>query len=172
MKKSILAIIATVTLSMSAMAQSENGNAPQRPQMDRTEMVKNQTDRMVKDYGLNETQAAQLLKLNTDYADKMPRMRGFRPNGQRDGMQRQRRADGNNGATAQGENRERPSREQMEARMKEMRENQEAYNAELKKILTEEQFAKYQENSQRRMQSMGRQGGPRGGGNFGRPDRQ
>ena len=52
MKKSILAIIATVTLSTSAMAQSENGNAPQRPQMDRTEMVKNQTDRMVKEYGL------------------------------------------------------------------------------------------------------------------------
>lgn len=168
MKKSILAIIATVTLSTSAMAQSENGNAPQRPQMDRTEMVKNQTDRMVKEYGLNDEQAAKLLELNTSFADKMPRMRGGqRPGGGQRGGMRQRNTDGNTGATAQGERQGRPSREEMEARMKEMRANQEAYQGELKKIMTEEQFAKYQEDSQRRPQFGGGQGGRQGGGQRG-----
>lgn len=169
MKKSILAIFAIVTLSTSVMAQSENAPAPQNPQMDQTEMIKNQTDRMVKEYGLNETQAAQLQELNKNFADKMPRMRGPRPggqrggNGQRGGGMRPRNND--NGATAQGQAPERPSREQMEARMKEMRENMEAYEAGLKKIMTEEQFAKYQESRRNRMgggQGFGRRG-PRGG---------
>ena len=48
-----------------------------------------------------------------------------------------------------------------------MRANQEAYNGELKKIMTEEQFAKYQENSQRRPQFGGGQGGRQGGGQRG-----
>lgn len=165
MKKSFLAIIATVTISTSAMAQSENGNAQQGRRMDKTEMVKRQTERMVSQYGLNETQAVKLQELNTTFADKMPRMRGGRrPNGQRgEGMQRQRNTDGNTGATTQGERPERPSKEQMEARLKEMKANQEAYETELKKIMTEEQFAKYQEDSKKRWQQGGRRGGPRGG---------
>lgn len=159
MKKSILAIIATVTLSTSVMAQSENGNDRPRRQMDRTEMVKLQTERMVKEYGLNETQAAKLQELNTSFADKMPRMGGGQRGG---GMQRPRNFGGNNGAAAQGERPQRPSQEEMEARMKEMRANQEAYEAGLKEILTEEQFAKYQEESKRRQEQFGRRGGPRG----------
>ncbi|MBO4314435.1 MAG: DUF4890 domain-containing protein [Prevotella sp.] len=162
MKKTIFAFIAAITLSTSVMAQNEEGRRPQRQQMDRTEMVKVRTERMVQEYGLNEAQAAKLQELNTSFIDKMPRMGGPRMGGPRGQMGRQRNVDGGTGATVQGDNNERPSREQMEARMKEMRANQEAYDAELKKIMTEEQFAKYQENSQRRMQ-----GGPRGprGGN-------
>lgn len=162
MKKTIFAIIAAITVSTSVMAQNEEGRRPERQRMDKTEMVKRQTDRMVNEYGLNEAQAAQLQELNASYFDKMPRMNGPRRGGQRPEMGGRRNADGATGATVQVENRERPSREQMEARMKEMRANQEAYEGELKKIMTEEQFAKYQENSKRRMQ-----GGPRGprGGN-------
>lgn len=167
MKKSILTIIATFTLSTSVMAQSENVQAPQNPQMDQTEMIKSQTERMVKEYGLNETQAAQLQELNKNFADKMPRMRGPRQGGQRggNGPRGGMRPRNNDGATAQGQAPERPSREQMEARMKEMRENMEAYEAGLKKIMTEEQFAKYQESRRNRMgggQGFGRRG-PRGG---------
>ena len=136
--------------------------------MDRTEMVKNQTDRMVKEYGLNDEQAAKLLELNTSFADKMPRMRGGqRPGGGQRGGMRQRNTDGNTGATAQGERQGRPSREEMEARMKEMRANQDAYQGELKKIMTEEQFAKYQEDIQRRTQFGGGQGVRQGGGQRG-----
>ena len=107
--------------------------------------------------------------MNTNFADKLPYMGGPRQMGQRGrngngrGMRQGQNADGNSGASEQV--RQRPSREEMEARMKEMRENMDAYNAELKKILTEEQFKKYQENSSRRM------GGPRPGGRGGRGDR-
>ncbi|MBQ6065076.1 MAG: DUF4890 domain-containing protein [Prevotella sp.] len=162
MKKTILAIIAAITVSTSVMAQSEDGKRPERQKMDKTEMVKHQTERMVKEYGLNEAQAAQLQEVNANYFDKMPRMGGPRPGGGRGQMGERKNTDGTTGATAQGEKRERPSKEQMEARMKEMKANQEAYEGELKKIMTEEQFAKYQENSKKRMQ-----GGPRGprGGN-------
>jgi hypothetical protein len=53
---------------------------------------------------------------------------------------------------------QRPSREQMEARMKEMRANREAYNAELKKIMTEEQFSKYEAAEKQRMERRGPRG--------------
>ena len=70
MKNLFWAIIATMTLSATAaMAQDEN--AGQRPQFDRNEMVKHQTEQIVKQYGLNEEQAAKLLDLNTRYAEKM-----------------------------------------------------------------------------------------------------
>lgn len=84
MKNLFWAIIATMTLSTTAaMAQDEN--AGQRPQFDRNEMVKHQTEQIVKQYGLNEEQAAKLLDLNTRYAEKMMPMGGrrFDPNGRR-----------------------------------------------------------------------------------------
>ena len=117
-------------------------------------MVKAQTERMVQEYGLNEAQKAKLLELNTQYAGKL-RMGGR--GGQRGGQ----RFGGPQGGNQQGsmQQGERPSREQMEARMKEMRANREAYNAELKNILTEEQFSKYEEAEKQRMERFGR--GPR-----------
>ena len=58
-----------------------------------------------------------------------------------------------------------------EARREEMKKNQEAMNAELKKILTAEQYTKYEEMLKKQQQRQ-RQGGPRGGqGGAGRPPR-
>ena len=155
MKRLVMAIMAGMMMTATCFAQ--NNDAQQRPQrMDKNEMIKMRTDRMVSEYG-------------TNFADKLPYMGGPRQMGQRGrngngrGMRQGQNADGNSGASEQV--RQRPSREEMEARMKEMRENMDAYNAELKKILTEEQFKKYQENSSRRM------GGPRPGGRGGRGDR-
>lgn len=172
MKKLVIAIMAGMMMTATCFAQ--NNDSQQRPQrMDKNEMIKMRTDRMVTEYGLDEEQAAKLKDLNTSFADKLPNMGGPRQMGPRDrngngngrGMRRGgQNLDGNSGAPEQV--RERPSREEMEARMKEMRTNMEAYNAELKKIMTEEQFQKYQENSSRRM------GGPRPGGRGGRNSNQ
>ncbi len=52
---------------------------------------------------------------------------------------------------------QRPSREEMEKRREEMMKNMEAYNAELQKIMTEDQFKSYQADIQKRMKN-----GPRG----------
>lgn len=153
MKKMMMAIAAMMVISTASMAQDNNEKKQAPRKMDRTEMVKHRTDRMVKEYGLDEAQAQKLLELNTAYADKMPRMGGPRPGGPRPQGQpdAKQKVDGTTGATAQ-QPAERPSREQMEARRAEMMKNTEAYQAELKKILTDEQYNKFIENQKNRQQ--------------------
>ena len=163
MKKVMMAITAALVFSMSAMAQEG-----QRPQgkFDKAEMVKNRTEQVVSKYGLNEQQAQQLLELNNKYADKMMPARGFRPEGRngRDRMrpnrpdslqrpQKPERPEGNDTIR-----KHRPMTQGRQA-MGDMRQTMEAYNAELKNILTEEQFKAYQSDMQSRMQQRGR--GPR-----------
>lgn len=136
MKKMILLLVAAFTMT-GAFAQDSKGEKKERKHFDRTEM-------MVKEYGLNEKQAARLKELNEKYPE-LQRFggrghRGHRPMmGGRDGGQ----LDGNTGASAQ-QRPERPSREEMEKRMTERRQKQEAYDKELKGIMTEDQFYAYQ----------------------------
>ena len=146
MKKLVLTMIAMVTMSLSAMAQD---TAQVRRQFNPEQMAKMRTDAVVKKYGLNEEQAKKLLDLNTRFAGKirpMGPMGGQRRGGQRmqgDRPQRmnpdslraqgQRRGQGQRGG---GFNRE------------EMQKNMEAYNNELKAILTPEQYEAYQKNEQ------------------------
>ena len=74
MKRIVMMMAAAVLMGTAAMAQDNNG---QRPQFDRTEMIKQRTDQMVEKYKLNETQAKQLLELNTKNADAMGPMMGM-----------------------------------------------------------------------------------------------
>ena len=187
-----MAIAAAMMMSASMMAQNEQPQAQQAPQMDRAEMLKARTEQMVKDYGLNEEQAKKLEALNTEYAEKIPMMpmmrgqqgqrgqrpqgqmgQGQRPQGQMGQGQRPQRQPGD--STRRGQ---RPQMGQMgqmgqgqrpQMNFEEMRKNMEAYNAELEKIMTQEQYAKYRESMGRRMG-----GGQRGQGGFGggnRPQR-
>lgn len=132
MKKALVMMVAALTLTVSAGAQSQDNQQRQRPS--KTEMIQKRTDRMVERYGLNKEQAELLLKVNTTYEGQFmggprgPRMRGQgQPPMRRDSVERQR-----------------PSKEQMEAMRKEMTAKMDAYKAEVKKIMTEEQFAKYE----------------------------
>ena len=190
MKKTMMAIAAAMMMSASMMAQNEQPQAQQAPQMDRAEMLKARTEQMVKDYGLNEEQAKKLEALNTEYAEKipmMPMMRGQRGQGQRGQMgqgQRPQMGQMGQGQRPQrqpGDSTRRGQRPQMgqmgqmgqgqrpQMNFEEMRKNMEAYIAELEKIMTQEQYAKYRESMGRRMG-----GGQRGQGGFGggnRPQR-
>ena len=189
MKKTMMAIAAAMMMSASMMAQNEQPQAQQAPQMDRAEMLKARTEQMVKDYGLNEEQAKKLEALNTEYAEKipmMPMMRGQRGQGQRGQMGQGQRPQGQMGQGQRpqrqpGDSTRRGQRPQMcqmgqmgqgqrpQMNFEEMRKNMEAYNAELEKIMTQEQYAKYRESMGRRMG-----GGQRGQGGFGggnRPQR-
>ena len=165
MKKILLALVATMTMT-AAMAQGDNqqrrGN---RNMPDRTEMIKQRTDNAVQKYGLDEGQAAKLLELNTKYADTMGRgmggMRGGRGMGQRPG--------GFGQGGGQGQMGQRPEmteemREQMEKMRKEREEAQKKYDAELQQILTPEQFKAYQADQEEMRKNFGRRGGgaPRG----------
>ena len=146
MKKIVLTMIAVVAMSISAMAQD---TTQVRRQFNPEQMAKMRTEATVQKYGLNEEQAKKLLDLNTRFADKSRPMRGMggQPRGPRmDGDRNNRpqrmapdslRARGPRGGGQRGGfNRE------------EMQKNMEAYNNELKTILTPEQFEAYQKDEQ------------------------
>ncbi len=174
MKRFFLLMTAAVLMGTTAVAQDN------RPQFDRTEMIKQRTDQMVEKYKLNETQAKQLLDLNTKNAETMGPMMGMgRMGGGRPGGMGGRRGGGQAGPGGQGA----PQMggggfqmtEEQRARFEEMRkqreENQKKYDAELEKILTPEQFKSYQEDQkqlrEQRGRGMRRGGGGPGGGGFG-----
>ena len=161
---------AAVLMGTTAMAQGE------RPQFDRTEMIKQRTDQMVEKYKLNETQAKQLLELNTKNAEAMGPMMGMgRMGGGRRGGMGGRRGGGQAGQGGQGA----PQMggggfqmtEEQRARFEEMRkqreENQKKYEAELEKILTPEQFKSYQKDMEEQRAQRGRRGMGGPGGGFG-----
>lgn len=173
MKRIVMMMAATVLMSTAAMAQGNNG---QRPQIDRTEMIKQRTDQMVEKYKLNETQAKQLLELNTQNAELMGRGMGMGRMGGQGG-----RRGGGQGAPQMGGGQGAPQMggggfqmtDEMRAQFEEMRkqreENQKKYDAELEKILTPEQFKSYQKDmeEQRAQRGRGMGGGRRGGGGAG-----
>jgi hypothetical protein len=156
MKQIVMALTATLMMATAASAQDNKQQRPER-RMDPSEMIQKRTDNTVKTYGLNEDQAKKLLELNKKYADKMgPRMGG--PRGGRRGGPGM-RPDGQTGASPRGGNGEgrRPElteeqRKQMEARRQEMNETMKQYDAELKTIMTEDQYKAYQADRQKRMQ--------------------
>ena len=153
MKKMMMTMIAAVLMSSAAFAQEEKKCECKCKQPDKTEMVKHRTDRVVKKYGLNDQQAASLLELNTKYADKFGGPRGHhgKKHGMRHGKKHEGQADATTGATnpqPRGD-KKRPElteeqKAQFEARRQEMEANRKAYETELKKILSEDQFKQYE----------------------------
>ena len=153
MKQLLMTIVAAVMFSSAAMAQDQEKGKKKE------EMAKHRTEKMVKDYDLNESQAAKLLELNTKYADKMRSHHGPRgPHGPH-GMKGQRPEPPK--GDMKGERPEPPTKEmkaEMEKKRAEMEKEQKAYDAELQKILTPDQYKLYQHDMQKH-----RKGGPRPG---------
>lgn len=156
-----MSIAALLLLSTAAIAQDNQGQRPERQRMDRTEMIKQRTDDIVKKYGLNEEQAKQLLSLNTKYLGQMGGQRGPRRGGPGmgpgNGGQRPQMNDTTARRRPQGGQRQGGPRQggmQMGGQMQE-------YNQELQKILTPEQYKAYQADREERMRQFGGQRGQR-----------
>lgn len=154
MKKMMMTMIAAVLMSSAAFAQEEKKcECKNCKQPDKTEMVKHRTDKFAKKYGLNDQQAASLLELNTKYADKFGGPRGHhgKKHGMRHGKKHDEKCDAATGATTpqpRGD-KKRPElteeqKAKFEARRQEMEANRKAYETELKKILTADQFKQYE----------------------------
>lgn len=169
MKKLMMAAAIALLATTAIQAQDNNAsrrNGGNRP--DEKEMIQRRTDMTVKQYKLNDQQAKQLLELNQKYSGKIGGMRGgFGRNGGA-GMGRGSRNGGPRGnrgfqgrpdSTRMGARPEMTEemRAQMEASRKKMEANMKAYDEELQKIMTPEQFKQYQEDAEKR-----RQAGPRG----------
>ena len=106
MKRFVMIMTAAVLMGTTAMAQGNNG---QRPQFDRTEMIKQRTDAMVEKYKLDADQAKKLLELNTKNAETMgPGMGMGRMGGGRPGGMGGRRGGGQAGQGGQGAERREP----------------------------------------------------------------
>ena len=156
MKKTIMAIAATLMMSGSMFAQeSENGDKNPMEKPDKTEMVKKRTDETARRYGLNDEQAAKLLDLNTRYAEKMgprgPRMgRHHAPGGQRPDSIKSGKMKPQKGelkkAHMKGE-----GQQVMKGGREDMRKNMEEYDAELQTIMTAEQYEAYKADHEKRM---------------------
>ena len=145
MKKMMMTLLAAVVVSTAAVAQNKDDNKSPQDNNRKQEMVKHRTDRLVKDYQLNDQQARQLQELNTKYADKMrphhPRHHG--PHGMKGQRPEPPKGD------KKGERPEPPKGDRQDRR-REMDETMKAYEAELQKIMTPEQFKKYQADMQQR----------------------
>lgn len=167
MKKIIMTLVALATMTL---ATAQNNNQQRRAPREIT--PEQMTERMTEQLGLSDDQKAKVLALNTKYKDVLrgPGMRRGRPQGQR--------PDGQTGATQQAgsqqgsqvaQNGSRPERPELtEAQKKEMEQQMQKrkeYDEQLKKLLTDEQYKKYQQSQRRGGQ--GQRGGRRGqrGGN-------
>ena len=139
MKKILFAAVALI-FSVSIFAQAPQRG--ERREFKPEEMATRMADGMKKELNLNDEQYKSVYNLYLKRGEEMKARR-------------------NKGQQGQQVNRE--------ARREEMKKSQEAMNAELKKILTAEQYTKYEEMLKKQRQ---RQGGPRGGqGGAGRPPR-
>ncbi|MBQ9645187.1 MAG: DUF4890 domain-containing protein [Prevotella sp.] len=156
MRKIVLAIVA-LAIGASAMAQDTEKKARELKTVDKTEMLKARTAQTVDKLGLNKEQAEKLLHLNTKYADKMrPTMRlhGQHQQGRRTALNGQRPARLHQDSLQRKEMTPEIRIEQNEIRQQ-MKANKEAYEAELKTFLTEEQFKAYKaDEEQMRMRGM------------------
>ncbi|WP_044109914.1 DUF4890 domain-containing protein [Xylanibacter brevis] len=150
MKKIVLALVAMMTISMSAVAQDSTRVKQNRRQFNPTEMINQRTKKMAESYGLNEEQTAKLKELNTKYAKNMRGERGMR-GGRHGGMQR-------NGGQQMRQHLSQANRDSIRQAM---RKNQEAYETELKTILTEKQFKAYTEDMKKMMRQNPRFNGDR-----------
>lgn len=128
--KKILSVIICAFIATSAFAQGFGGQGG-APQFDPAQMATRQADRIKEACGLNDEQYAKIKEFYQKQQEEM--MKQFQQGGE-------------------GQERPRMSREDMQKR-------REAQTAEIKKILTEDQFKKYEEMQSQQRQRMG-QGGP------------
>lgn len=176
MKKMMMALVAAMMLSTAATAQ--DGGCPRKdktPRMNKTEMVQRRTDAFAQRYGLDDQQKAKLLKLNTEYADKMPMMRPRHggPRGQRpDSIRHCGKCSCAKGATQdgakrgpksgkdQGKKQGKKQGNQTDKRpdFKAVKANRVAYEKELKAILTDEQLKKWQSDRKQMQKSRPQKG--------------
>lgn len=123
--KKIVMMMAALMLTATMSAQPDPSQKPK--EMTPAERVQMKTDKMTKRYGLTDKQAKKVQKLNEKYQGKFaPGHKKFR-----EGMTN-------------------PPRRPDKAQMEQMKKDHEAYNAELKGIMTAEQYQKYQADAKKR----------------------
>lgn len=136
MKRIAFLMIALFMIGGVVMAQGQRGEHKKMTPAERAEKM---TERMVKEYSLNDAQKKQLLEVNLARCEKMDARMSMSPdvNGKKDGKKAPQMT--------------KEEREKMRAEMKNANDE---YNAQLQKIMTEEQYASYTKKQSEREQRM------------------
>lgn len=132
MKKVIL--VALLVVGMTAFAQGKRGKFQDREKVAPEQRVEKQVEKMTADLSLNDKQAAQIKELltkeNVERESKRAEMQAKRAEGAK------------------------PSQEERDAMKEKMDEKINAHKAEMKKILTTDQYAKWEKNMEQRKEKM------------------
>ena len=147
MKQMMMTLVAAFMICSAAYAQ-DNDNRKQ-------EMIKHRTEQTVKDYNLNDQQAKDLLALNTKYADKMRPPRHHGPHGKKGERPEPPKGDKKCDCPKppKGDmkgDRPEPPKGDMKEKRAEMEATMKAYDAELQKIMTPEQYTRYKADMEKR----------------------
>lgn len=138
MKKIVLLMVAVFLLGGMAMAQQTRRNDKMPDPKVRAERM---TERMAKEYSLNETQKKQLLEANMALVEKM----GDRPMHRRPDM-RKGKAECDSCVHAKMSKHHGKDAKVGKKKYEEMQATRAAYDAELQKIMTKDQYAAYSKN--------------------------
>lgn len=152
--KRISFLMVTLLMSVSMMmAQGprRGGDRGDRKPMEPKEQAERMTERMTKEYNLTDAQKAKVQKVNLEMAEKN---KDNRPNMRPEGNAQNAKKDDKAKREKPTEAEMKARKEEMEKRMAEMQKEREAYNAEIKKILTAEQYAKFEKNQAERAERM------------------
>ena len=116
--------------------------------MDPKTRAERMTERMAKEYSLNETQKKELLEVNMAFVQKM---------GERPGRMKPEMRQATDSCTCKQDRRKAPrmSKEDREKMRQEMKASRESYEAGLKKIMTKDQYAAYTKKQAEREQRRG-----------------
>lgn len=169
MKKLFVAVMAFAALVMAPVSMNAQGERPdstrqgdpRMQRMDPAKMIEQRVKQMTERYGLDEDQQEKLTALYEEQQEKMKERMG--QGGPQGGPQQ--------GGPQQGERKE-LTEEQRDSIQAAFKAEQEAFDASIKEILTEEQYTKYKEdeaNRQQRRQGQPGEGGPQGGPGEGQP---
>lgn len=145
MKRIAFLMVALLMMGgITAMAQGHRGDHKRMTPQERAEKM---TERMVKEYSLNDTQKAQLLQLNLAQCEKMD---GRMSMHSKKAMKKDMKKDGKKNRK-EAPKMTQEEREKMRAEMKAAKEN---YNVQLQKIMTPDQYASYLKKQSEREQRM------------------
>lgn len=133
MKRIAFWMFALLLMSSAVMAQgNRRGGAP----MDSKTRAERMTERMVKEYSLNDEQKQKLQVANLAWVEKMAANQVGRPGQQKD------------------DKAAKMTKEERDKRMAEMKKSREEYDAQLKKILTKDQYDAYTKKQAEREKQM------------------
>lgn len=143
-----ISFLMVALLLMGGLAMAQGQRRENRKVADPKVRAERMTERMAKEYSLNDAQKKELLEANTALTEKAAKC----PTGMKQGKKDK---DGKSCCDRkEGENVSKMSKEDKQKLRQEMQASRQAYDVQLKKIMTDDQYAAYTKKQAERQQKM------------------